>query len=404
MARYFVVSPEAAPELAIKGIQAKGTALENASARVSTLLPGTVIADLDPATANALLSEGAELFEDIQFKLFDEFAPLHPFWHGSGTGSTTDNLSTVLDKINAPQAWSMTKGAGVTIAIVDTGIAGSVREVPAARRSSLDLDGPNKGKHWTDQHGHGTMCAAIAAGSREAGGLYDGVAPGATVVAVRSQMNASDVFPLYEGLIKAKQANKITGRLVISNSFGEERCKPKLMLPEKHPYLGIVLKAIDEGIVVVCAAGNNHWTTCNFDPTGDGPNTIWGANSHDRVICVGTVDRNGSNQKLPSDHVNSSRGPGEWAGLHRKPDVVAPTYGEVVWGDGYKVFSWWGTSGACPQVAGLAALVLSANPTLTVEQVGDIIRSTAQPLGGPPTCAGAGMIDCAAAVAKAAAS
>jgi len=62
---------------------------------------------------------------------------------------------------------------------------------------------------------------------------------------------------------------------------------------------------------------------------------------------------------------------------------------------------WWGTSGACPQVSGLAALILSANPALKPDQVADIIRSTAKPLGGPASCVGSGLIDCGAAVTKA---
>jgi subtilisin family serine protease len=59
---------------------------------------------------------------------------------------------------------------------------------------------------------------------------------------------------------------------------------------------------------------------------------------------------------------------------------------------------WWGTSGACPQVAGLAALILSVNPTLQPAQVGDIIRSAARPLAAAQECVGAGLIDCRAAV------
>jgi subtilisin family serine protease len=60
---------------------------------------------------------------------------------------------------------------------------------------------------------------------------------------------------------------------------------------------------------------------------------------------------------------------------------------------------WWGTSGACPQVAGLAALLLAVSPGLSPAQVADLIRKTCRPLGASATCVGAGLIDCEAAVA-----
>ena len=69
-----------------------------------------------------------------------------------------------------------------------------------------------------------------------------------------------------------------------------------------------------------------------------------------------------------------------------------------MWGSGYQVMEWWGTSGACPQVAGLAALILGVAPTLKPAQVGDIIRATCRDIHLPKACAGAGLIDCEAAV------
>jgi serine protease AprX len=151
--------------------------------------------------------------------------------------------------------------------------------------------------------------------------------------------------------------------------------------------------------VVVYAAGNNHYDVlCNHDPTKCSSNTIWAVNSMDEVLSVGTV--NWDNRMDTGQHANSSRGPGQWANVHKKPDCVAPTYGEIIWGSGYQVMEWWGTSGACPQVAGLAALLLSAEPRLTPAQVGDIIRQTCRDIQLPKTCAGAGLIDCEAAVAQ----
>jgi len=411
MARYFVVAPPHMQDLAMKGIQAKGSADEKDSARLSTTQPGTVVADLEPDTANHLLDQGAALYEDVQFKIFNNVLPSDPaahYWRSmpspmfeAGAAPAIDDLSTVMKQINAPAAWQVTKGSNVTIAVVDTGVVGTIKEIdPARRRLDLDFNGTTyKGKQWLDDVGHGSMCATIAAGSRAQGGKYDGVAPEAKVVAARSDLTATDVFLIYEGLISAKKNGVIAGPLVISNSYGLYQCSSDNTLEQDHPYLKQILAAIDAGIVVVFAAGNNHFDVkCNFDPAKDSPNTIWSVNSHDRVLSVGTVDRNGSNQTVPSPHVNSSRGPGEWAEAHKKPDVVAPTFGEIVWGDSYRVMGWWGTSGACPQVSGLAALLLSAKPDLTPAEVADIIRSTSKRLGGSANCVGAGMIDCGAAI------
>ena len=131
-----------------------------------------------------------------------------------------------------------------------------------------------------------------------------------------------------------------------------------------------------------------------------------GSSVLDEVLSVGTVDRNNRMDQPPQtsggySHRDSSRGPGQFATANPKPDCVAPTYGEVVWGCGYVAMEWWGTSGAAPQVTGLAALILSKKPSLSVADVGDIIKKTCVPIGLAPTCAGAGLIDCLAAMSKA---
>src|SRR5262249_51219167 len=148
------------------------------------------------------------------------------------------------------------------------------------------------------------------------------------------------------------------------------------------------------------AAGNNHaFGLCQHPETDDHPNTIWAVNSIDEVITVGTVDWDESNQAVGGEHANSSRGPGQWSIRQDKPDVVAPTYGEVVWGATYRRLEWWGTSGACPQVAGLAALLLSLHPALTPAQVQRLICANARPLPGKPaTCVGHGIINCLATI------
>ena len=81
MARYFVVAPPQDRNAVMTGIQAKGNVTENQSARESATQPGTVVADLEPATANHLLQQGARLYEDVQFKIFDDVLPSDPAAH-----------------------------------------------------------------------------------------------------------------------------------------------------------------------------------------------------------------------------------------------------------------------------------------------------------------------------------
>ena len=103
----------------------------------------------------------------------------------------------------------------------------------------------------------------------------------------------------------------------------------------------------------------------------------------------------------------SSRGPGQHFGdanTNRKPDLTAPTphNGKILYGSGERVLqNGWGTSGACPQVAGLAALLLSANPGLTRAQLFDKIRNSTTSLGFGPECQGTGLVNCEAALAVA---
>jgi subtilisin family serine protease len=354
----------------------------------------------------ALEKLGAEIFEDVQFDILpgDEEDDLSPVgWPGAAQPDLADDYSMqdVIEQVRAQEAWPRTRGEGVTIAIVDTGVAGALGEFAPHRRSPIDPASEHEGKHWTDPHGHGSMCAAIAAAARADGGRYDGIAPGATVLAARSTLKSTDLVDVYDELLRARAEGSLTGPLVISNSYGLKTCSTSGILPVNHPYMTGVLAAVAGGVFVCFAAGNNHRDVCQHDPMACGPNSIWGPGSHDDIVSVGTVNRDFSNCDPATPHVNSSRGPGEWARKTTKPDCVAPTYGEVIWGTSTRRMRWWGTSGACPQVAGAAALMLSANPGLSPELVGDIIRDSCGWIADGRTCVGHGVLDCAEAVEQA---
>jgi subtilisin family serine protease len=230
------------------------------------------------------------------------------------------------------------------------------------------------------------------------------VAPDARLIACKTTFDDTELYQIYDLLIQQVEQGHI-GRLVVNNSYGAYQCTPP-SISLTDPFPRIVQRAISKGIVVVFAAGNNHVVVCGKDPTQCAPNSIWGVNSLDDIVSVGTVDANNRMDQPPSSpggysHRDSSRGPGQFASRTVKPDCVAPTYGEVMWGCGYSAMEWWGTSGAAPQVSGLAALLLSKNPALTSREIQDIIKASCISLPLAETCAGAGLIDCEAAVASA---
>lgn len=371
--------------------------------RAAKSRPGVAIAELTPEEASALAQSEVQVYEDFEFATFERGAPARRYWdQPAPMAPDGPSLSDVLEHVRAPEAWEWTRGEGVTIAIVDTGICGDLDEFPDWKRHPLDLETAFHGAHWSDPRGHGSMCATIAAATDTAGGRFSGIAPDASVIAARTTLAATDIYSIYDELIAARQSGDISTPLVISNSYGLYRCSPLSGFQEDHPYLEIVLNAIDEGIPVVFAAGNNHYDVlCNHEPDECGPTSIWAVNSHERILSVGTVNADDSNQDPTTPHANSSRGPGQWAGALPKPDCVAPTYGTVVWSCEYRQMDWWGTSGACPQVAGLAALLLSSDPSLTPAEIGDIVRETSRPTGAPAECVGHGVIDCEAAVRRA---
>jgi serine protease AprX len=370
-----------------------------------------LIANLAPEEQAAALTNGAKIYYDFLFhpaftRSPFEFAPRMKFWELSDTVQPAGpepwqgkSVQDVLERMNVPNAWRLTRGAGTTVIVVDSGVDDKAAEFPQARRSPLSF-GPDGGG-WNDPLGHGSMVASLAAGSKQAGGKYDGVAPEATILSARTTYSASDLYGIYDRLLTLKKSGQLSGPLVVNNSYQVTRCSPDDRLPKDHPYAEIVEEVIKAGIVMVFAAGNNHADMmCWNDPAAATPNTIWAVNSLDEVISVGAINWDDSN--TVGAHANSSRGPGEWARVYFKPDCVAPCYGEVLWGHAYRVMEWWGTSGAAPLVSGVVALMLArANNKgrlMTTVEVADAIRQTCQHISGAATCVGHGRVDAAAAV------
>ena len=318
--------------------------------------------------------------EDPQYDL-----DMPPGWHGPPPPGKGPSLDDVLEAIRAREAWRHgNRGGGATIAIVDTGVDGDRREMPFwKRRGSWQVEGA---RPFCDPVGHGTMCAVIAAGTRAAGGRFEGVAPDAGIIACRTRFFDSELTVIYDHLIERVEADPSL-RLITTNSFGRRCGLPPP--PVEGDFPDALAEAIGCGIAVFFSAGNNH-DLAGGRPDDCHPSTIWHYKGRADVFTVGTCGLEGRLWGY------SSRGHAT------KPDLVAPTPrdGLVAFGGEDRSFpEGWGTSGACPQAAGLAALLWTAEPSLMLGELLGRIRAGARDLGLAWNCQGAGQLDCFASLA-----
>lgn len=300
-------------------------------------------------------------------------------------------LDSATQTIKAAYAWSHNfTGKNVTIAIIDTGID--------ANHSSLDDLDDNattydpkviafkdlvNGKTTPyDDNGHGTHCASIAAGTGN-GTPYVGVAPGAKLVGVKvldshGYGRLSDLISAIQWVIDNKDKYNIK---VISLSLGAS-----INGDDTSPLEKICDAAVDAGIVVVTAVGN-------FGPWYD---TVVIPATAKKVIAVGAVNDRG--------HIAFFSSRGNTLDGRLKPELVAVgvdvTAAKANSKNGYVTYS--GTSMAAPEVAGVVALLLEANSTLTPKQIKNILISTAIDEGkdGPDPIYGYGLLNIEAALNK----
>lgn len=305
--------------------------------------------------------------------------------------SGTPYNETVPKFINADRLWPSFNGSGIKIAILDTGVSEThpdlkgkivLEQTFVLKKYNFDFD-----ENATDFHGHGTHVAGIAAGTGTASnGIYSGVAPGAQII------NAKCLNMFGQGstaaILKAIEWAVFMKADIISMSLGTSVGDPNDLISMAAE------KAVEEGIIVVAAAGN-------FGPYYS---SVGSPGSAYRVITVGACDWKGRIASF------SSRGPTlTWSPdpdiLAPGVDVVAPLAPEsylqraglklgITINDTYISLS--GTSMSTPAVAGAAALLLQAFPNLKKENPYAIriaLMETARNIGLDENTQGAGIID-----------
>jgi len=287
----------------------------------------------------------------------------------------------------ADQIWQQgVLGDGVAIGVVDGGIWAEGRMDPnmpgLVPRVCDGWPQPNWGTqaHW---RGHGNMCAIDALGMAPQASLYD------IRITDSSQSHAffSDAIAGIQWAIEKYRDTGTPQILTCGWGLYQELHDPRYATDANHPLTRKIIEALDEGMLVLFAAGNGGEacpaTWCGND-TGPGK-SIWGANGHPRVMTVGAANKDGQ----PVSY--SSQGPAA-LDMH-KPDFCGLSHFA-----GY-FCSDSGTSAACAMAAGIVALLKQTRPTLTQETAKRLLKSTAKGLGlhGWDRHSGAGILQAKAA-------
>jgi subtilisin family serine protease len=297
-----------------------------------------------------------------------------------------------LTAIRAPQAWRTTRGKGMLVAVIDTGVdlrhpdlqgrllvrpGSDLTRNTASRCSFQRVVARARVSRAVarDDNGRGTHVAGIvvaAAGNRRG---VAGVAPQARVLPVKvlDASGAGTDRAVARGICFAVR----NGAKVISLSLGNDPISGVVVTGTGSETNRAVSFAHARGVAVIIAAGNESFPSCDFPA------------SHVKALCVGAVDRRGLRARYSSFGtavgVVAPGGVGSLSECQDDEDVwstILPRGPRDCGQDGYEALA--GTSVATAHVAGVAALIAARFPRrATPDFVYDRLKATADDLGLP---------------------
>ncbi|HEY6275261.1 MAG TPA: S8 family serine peptidase [Streptosporangiaceae bacterium] len=301
-----------------------------------------------------------------------------------------DQQLWVLNMVHAPQAWNVTRGQGVTVAVIDSGVVPSVSDLAGSVISGPDLSGVSTPRSNPSWGVHGTWMASLIAGHGHAGGSSGiiGVAPASKVLSIRVVTDRGDPhFHKYQHESNTEVQQALANAITDATTRGAQVISMSLGYGTASRLVRVALQnALDHGVVVVASSGNSGDTSVARH-NGQAPYSF--PADYPGVLGVGAVGPAGLAAGFSSDNLSVEIA---------APGVKVPAQGR----DGqYWLVS--GTSPACAITSGVAALIKSRYPQLAPALVDQAITSTAQnaPKGGYDDRVGFGTADAAAALAAA---
>jgi serine protease AprX len=312
--------------------------------------------------------------------------------------------------VKAHRVWRQgIAGNGVTVAVLDSGVAADLDLVSPANRILASVNFADE-RRTSDPGGHGTHIAGIVAGNgSRSGGEFVGIAPRANIVDVRvlGRTGSGRISSVVRGIEWVLAHRAVYNIRVINLSFGAPANRPYRV----DPMSAAVEIAWRRGLVVVAASGNG----------GPQRNTVVTPGIDPYVITVGATDDRGTVSRR--DDMLAWFSAWGSADSNAKPDLVAPgrrlvslrVPGStldtlfpdrvVVAQNGSTYFRLTGTSMATGVVSGAAALLLGRWPNLTPNQIKALLVGTTQQYGQDsgkglpdPIADGSGLLDAFAAM------
>ncbi|HEX3749628.1 MAG TPA: S8 family serine peptidase [Streptosporangiaceae bacterium] len=306
--------------------------------------------------------------------------------------SVRDGQMWALDMMNVPSAWAAgNEGQGVTVAVLDSGVAPNVSDLSGSVVTGPDLTGVSTSPSDPDWGQHGTWMASVIAGHGHGPDDQDGimgVAPRAKILSVRVIPDRNDPgYSTYEKEAEARVQDSLAqgiryavnhGADVISMSIGYSAPSASVRSALQYAY--------GHGVAVVASSGNSG-DTSSASKNGYAPLKF--PADYPGVIGVAAVSSSGRVAGFSSDNLSV--------------EVAAPGVNISAQGRDGQYWLVTGTSPACALVAGVAALIKAKYPGLAPDLLAKALTSTThfRPAGGYDQKIGFGTVNATAALTAA---